>query len=51
MAEHDGSPEAKSFLMMMAAAWHRLAQDLEKTERPAERVVAAHDPEERQADV
>jgi hypothetical protein len=27
------SPEAKSILMMMAAAWHRLAQEREDTER------------------
>jgi hypothetical protein len=36
LAEHAGSPEARSFLMMMAAAWHRLAQDLKVIERPAD---------------
>jgi hypothetical protein len=50
MAEHVGSPEAKSFLIMMASAWHRLAQDLENTEQRAERVDAAHASDERQAD-
>jgi hypothetical protein len=49
MAEHVGSPEAKSFLITMASAWHRLAQDLENTER-AEWVDAAHASDERQAD-
>jgi hypothetical protein len=42
MAEHVSTPEAKSFLIMMAGAWHRLAQDLENIERPAEGVEAAH---------
>jgi hypothetical protein len=51
MAEHAGSPEAKSFLMMMAGAWHRLAQELENIARPAEGVEAAHASEERKADV
>jgi hypothetical protein len=51
MAEHDGSPDAKSLLMMMAGAWHRLAQELENIDRPAEGVEAAHASEERQADV
>ena len=36
LAEDAGSPEARSFLMMMAAAWHRLAQDLKVIERPAD---------------
>jgi hypothetical protein len=50
MAEHVGSPEAKSFLIMVAGAWHRLAQDLENIERRAEWVDAAHASDERQAD-
>ena len=41
LAEHAGSPETKSILMMMAGAWHRLAQDLENIERPADCVWAA----------
>jgi hypothetical protein len=41
LAERADSPEAKLFLMMMAAAWHRLAQDLENSERLVERVEAA----------
>jgi hypothetical protein len=40
LAEQAGSPEAKSVLMMMAGAWHRLAQHLENSGRPAG-VVAA----------
>jgi hypothetical protein len=52
MAEHADSPKAQSFLMIMAAAWHHLAQNLEKNiERPAEGVEAAHGLQERQADV
>jgi hypothetical protein len=42
MAERAGSPEAWAFLTIMAGAWHRLAQDLENIERPAEGVEAAH---------
>jgi hypothetical protein len=44
-----GSSEAKAFLITMA--WHRLAQDLENIERPAEDAEAAHAAERRQADV
>jgi hypothetical protein len=51
MAEHVGSPEAKSFLIMMAGAWHRLAQDLENIEWPAEGLEVAHASEGKQADV
>jgi hypothetical protein len=52
LAEHAGSPDAKSLLLlMMASAWHRLAQDLVNIERPAEGVEAACTSEERQADV
>ena len=51
LAEHAGSPDAKSLLLMMASAWHRLAQDLVNVERPAEGVEAASTSEERQADV
>ncbi len=46
-----GSSEAKAFLITMADAWHRLAQDLENIERPAEDAEAAHAAERRQADV
>jgi hypothetical protein len=41
LAEDADSPEAKSFLMMMAAAWHRMAQEQEDTERLVEDVEAA----------
>jgi hypothetical protein len=41
MAECAGSPEAESFLMMLASAWHRLSQDVENIQRPAEGVEAA----------
>jgi hypothetical protein len=34
LAEHAGSPDARSLLLMMASAWHRLAQDVENIERP-----------------
>ena len=40
LAEHAGLPETKSILMMMAGAWHRLAQELENIERPADCVSA-----------
>jgi hypothetical protein len=50
MAEHVGSPKAKSFLIMLAGAWHRLAQDPENVKRPAGGVEAAHASEGRQAD-
>jgi hypothetical protein len=40
LAERADSPEAHSFLMMMAAAWHRLAQEREDTERLVEDVEA-----------
>jgi hypothetical protein len=33
MAEHSDSPETKLVLIVMANAWHRLAQDLENMER------------------
>ncbi len=41
LAEDADSPEAKLVLMMMAAAWHRLAQEREDTERLVEDVEAA----------
>jgi hypothetical protein len=34
LAERTGSPGTKSFLIMLAVAWHRLAQDLENITRP-----------------
>jgi hypothetical protein len=40
LAERAVSSETKSILMMMAGAWHRLAQDLENIERPADCVWA-----------
>jgi hypothetical protein len=39
-AEAADSPETKSILTMMAAAWHRLAQEREDTERLVEDVEA-----------
>jgi hypothetical protein len=33
MAQHSESPETKLVLIVMANAWHRLAQDLENIER------------------
>lgn len=41
LAEDADSPETKSILTMMAAAWHRLAQAREDTERLVEDVEAA----------
>jgi hypothetical protein len=41
MAECAGSIEAKSFLMMLASAWHRLSQNVENNQRPPEGVEAA----------
>jgi hypothetical protein len=41
LAESADSPETKSVLLMMAAAWHRLAQEREDTERLVEDVGAA----------
>jgi hypothetical protein len=38
LAEQAGLPETKSNLMMMAGAWHRLAQHRESIERSANRV-------------
>jgi hypothetical protein len=35
LADAADSPETKSILMMMAAAWHRLAQEREDTRRLA----------------
>ena len=50
LAEHAGSPDAKLVLLMMAGAWHRLAQDLENIKRPAEGADAPHVSDERQTD-
>ena len=36
LMEYGGSPEAKAFLLTMAGAWHRLAQDIENFEQCAE---------------
>jgi hypothetical protein len=33
LAQHSESPETKLVLIVMANAWHRLAQDLENIER------------------
>jgi hypothetical protein len=41
LTESADSPETKSVLMMMAAAWRRLAQEREDTERLVEDVGAA----------
>jgi alpha-beta hydrolase superfamily lysophospholipase len=40
LAERASSPETKSVLKMLAGAWHRLAQEREAIERPADGVVA-----------
>jgi hypothetical protein len=50
LAEHAGSPDARSLLRMMASAWHRLAQDVENIERPAEGGDTSHASDERQTD-
>jgi hypothetical protein len=42
LAERTGLPGAKSILMMMAGAWHRLAQRLENVEGPANCVGPGH---------
>ena len=43
-AEDADSSEAKSVLMMMAAAWHRMAQDQENKTRLLADIEAAHSP-------
>jgi hypothetical protein len=43
-AEDADSPEAKSVLMMMAAAWHRMAQDQENKTRLLADIEAAYSP-------
>jgi hypothetical protein len=41
LAERAGLPETRSVLMLMAGAWHRVAQQMENAERPANFVGAA----------
>jgi hypothetical protein len=41
MADQTDSPETRSILIMMAGAWHRLAQEREDTERLVADVEAA----------
>ena len=41
LAAQVDSPETRSILMMMAGAWHRLAQEREDTERLVEDIEAA----------
>jgi hypothetical protein len=41
LAEDADSPDTKSVLVMVAAAWHRLAQEREDTKRLVEDIEAA----------
>jgi hypothetical protein len=47
MAEHSNSSETKLVLIVMANAWHRLAQDLENLERVSIEAVGIEGHDER----